>query len=160
MTVNIADRHAASVAVAIVERPRLPVRHQIAIEVAPREQDVGSARHKLRETLISWGIEDGEELRSAELVASELLTNAIRYAPREEMALTAVEGSGSLLIEVEDGGNPESEPAVQQAVPEDAVSGRGMTIVDAVAERWSWRPLPNGGRGTWALLPWRSEVPR
>ncbi|MFC4512253.1 ATP-binding protein [Streptomyces ehimensis] len=160
MTVNIADRHAAPTAVTVVERPRLPVRHQIAIEVAPHEQDVGRARHKLRETLISWGTEDGENLRSAELVASELLTNAIRYAPREEMALTAAEGAGSLLIEVEDGGNPSSAPTIQQGVAADAVSGRGMLIVDAMADEWSWRPLPNGGRGTWAVLPWPGGVAR
>ncbi|MEU1307851.1 ATP-binding protein [Streptomyces cinnamoneus] len=132
----------------------------MAFAVPPDERAVGKARRILRDALISWGAEADEEIPDAELVASELLTNALRHAPREELALTAAEGGGSLLIEVEDGGNPASVPTVQQAVPEEAVSGRGMTIVDAVAESWSWRPLPDGRRSTWALLPWHSEATR
>lgn len=114
----------------------------------------------LRATLIEWGAEAEEGVPAAELVASELLTNALQHAPRSELALTAAEGGGSLIIEVEDSGNPKSVPTVQQMVSEDAESGRGMTIVEAVAESWSWRPLPDGGRATWAVLPWLNEVSR
>ncbi|WKK23917.1 ATP-binding protein [Streptomyces olivoreticuli] len=142
------------------ERPHLPVRHQAAFAVPPDARAVGKARRILRDTLITWGAESEECIPDAELVASELLTNALRHAPCDELALTAAEGGGCLLIEVEDGGNPSSEPTVQRTTNDNAVSGRGMTIVEAVAESWSWRRLPDGGRGTWAVLPWPSGVTR
>ncbi|MFF4408452.1 ATP-binding protein [Streptomyces sp. NPDC001407] len=157
---NCETRQVTVSAASPLERPRLPVRHQVAFAVAPHERSVGKARRMLRNTLIAWGAEAEERVPDAELVASELLTNALRHAPRSELALTAAEGGGSLIIEVEDGGNPESKPAVRQVVNEDAESGRGMTIVEAVAKSWSWRPLPDGGRGTWAVLPWLNEVSR
>ncbi|MGW1196520.1 ATP-binding protein [Streptomyces sp. NPDC002536] len=141
------------------ERPHLPVRHQVAFAVTPHARAVGEARRILRDTLLSWGAESEEEVPQAELVASELLTNALRHAPRAELALTAAEGGGSLLIEVEDGGNPVCAPTVQQAA-EDSVSGRGMAIVEALAECWSCRPLPHGGRSTWAILSWHSKAGR
>ncbi|MEU3355162.1 ATP-binding protein [Streptomyces sp. NPDC037389] len=130
----------------------------MAIGVAPHERAVAGARHTLRETLASWGNGSEDDIGSAELVASELLTNALRHASRHDIALTASEAAGALLIEVEDGGSPVSAPAVRRVVADDAVCGRGLFIVNAVADMWSWRELPHGGRGTWALLSWPGEA--
>ncbi|MER5780238.1 ATP-binding protein [Streptomyces mobaraensis] len=142
-------------------RPPLPVQRQVAFAVPPDERAVGRARHMLRDTLISWGsAESDERIPDAELVATELLTNALRHAPCKELALSAAEGGGSLIIEVQDGGSSSSVPTVQDAVPDEALSGRGMTIVDALTQCWSYRPLPNGGRSTWAMLAWAGEARR
>ena len=109
---------------------------------------VADARRFLLQTLRAWGI-DGDVSASAELIVSELVTNAITHtgsSPRLE--ISHLGDSGALRVAVSDGST--RHPATRDAGP-DALGGRGMAIVEVLAERWG---VSDQGEGkvVWAQL--------
>ncbi|WP_175409898.1 ATP-binding protein [Streptomyces sp. TRM64462] len=92
---------------------------------------------------------------SAELVVSELVTNAVVHGrPPVCLTLTWVETAAprpsALHIDVEDhGSTPDTLGAVP---PPDAEHGRGLVLVDAIADRWGVVGDPVTGSHVWAEL--------
>ncbi|MET0740502.1 MAG: ATP-binding protein [Candidatus Nanopelagicales bacterium] len=79
----------------------------------------------------------------AVLLTSEIVTNALRHG-RAPFRLTVEAVDGTLRVEVRDaGGN--GRPTVRGATPED-LGGRGLALVDTLADAWGWQP--DGTRGT------------
>jgi len=118
------------------------------------------ARLHARSIALEWGL--GDLADTVELVVSELVTNAVqasvdhdgrpRYSAEHGLACVhlrlSTDGQAA-LIEVwdENAGLPApTEPGL------DDESGRGLMLVDTLAERWGW-DLPTSGRGkvVWAL---------
>ncbi|MFD9127107.1 ATP-binding protein [Kitasatospora sp. NPDC059571] len=89
-------------------------------------------------------------LADAELALSELVTNAVRHGG-PPIGLRLAVSPEWISIEVRDGGR--GRPVVREPDP-DAVSGRGLAIVRAVADEWGVR---RDGSGTvvHAVLPLR-----
>ncbi|MGY1500602.1 ATP-binding protein [Streptomyces sp. QTS52] len=93
---------------------------------------------------------------TAELLLSELFANSLRHAsspPGREIGLRFATYDGRLRVEVSDANN--GRPAPRQANLEDE-GGRGLTLVQALADRWSFCPQQHGiGKAAWAelLLP-------
>lgn len=86
----------------------------------------------------------------AELLVSELIANAVLHSRVARPIDLWVEAEpGHLHIEVEDG-DP-SPPVPRPARPDDD-RGRGLFIVDRMAERWGWDPLESGGKRVWCDL--------
>jgi serine/threonine-protein kinase RsbW len=112
---------------------------------------VSRARQELRRELGAWGL--GELTDTAELVLSELLTNALRHArtPRGRQIETRYERvPGGVRIEVHDAN--ETWPVVQKPSV-DAVSGRGLVLVDALTgARWGVSERDGVGKLTWAVV--------
>jgi anti-sigma regulatory factor (Ser/Thr protein kinase) len=80
--------------------------------------------------MTSWNL-DGA-LPDAELLVSELVTNAILHA--RSLARVTVERAGSVVrVSVCDGSS--ATPRVRDYGPT-AVTGRGMFLVDRIARRW------------------------
>jgi anti-sigma regulatory factor (Ser/Thr protein kinase) len=94
------------------------------------------ARHRLAEELKS--LVSADRLADAAAIAAELVGNAVRHAaplPGDVIRVAwRLLATGDLEIRVTDGGSP-SGPQVRVAGPE-AVDGRGLTIVAALADRW------------------------
>jgi anti-sigma regulatory factor (Ser/Thr protein kinase) len=99
---------------------------------------------------------------TAELLVSELVTNSVRFAsgpiPAQQYSgrvnagiiwLSVRHFSAGLLIEVFDT-NPS--PPVFADAGEDAESGRGLLIVDALSRHWSWFFPPGGGKVVYCFL--------
>jgi anti-sigma regulatory factor (Ser/Thr protein kinase) len=88
------------------------------------------------------------------LVTSELLVNAVVYGrPPIRLALWAT-GEG-LCVRVTDRG-PENPRRLGGGL--DAVHGRGLTIVEALADRWGIVATPDGaGKTVWAMWRWPSR---
>jgi len=118
------------------------------------------ARMHTRAVLAEWGLNDLAE--AAELIVSELVTNAVRAStgpdghPRYDGAGLPVvvvrlgTDHTRVLIEVWD--VIAGAPVAEQAGPDDE-SGRGLVLVDAVCERWSWQSVPGWpGKVVWAEL--------
>lgn len=101
-----------------------------------------------RQLLTEWvGDElEPEELDSAKLICSELVTNAVLHG-EGSIALEVDLDENRLMIEVIDEGRG-FEHEVRE-VPFEEVSGRGLTIVDAVANRWG---IHEGTTHVWAEL--------
>ncbi len=92
---------------------------------------VGDARRVIAAQLRDWGVLS--VLDSAELVVSELVTNARLHTTGPiEVAITAIESG--VRIEVKDGA-AHIEPSPQNPTTEDT-SGRGLTIVNALSADW------------------------
>jgi anti-sigma regulatory factor (Ser/Thr protein kinase) len=99
---------------------------------------------------MEWGLsrEHGE---TAELIVSELVTNALRASrglASPVVRLRLVSDGNSILIQVWDA---RDEMPVRSDADPDAESGRGLMIVDALAEKWDCYPL-DGGKVVWALV--------
>ena len=88
-----------------------------------------------------WGVEpDG-----AVLLTSELVTNAVRHA-RTEVVVTLCDAGVGVRIEVTDDapGTP-----VLGRPDVDATSGRGLSLVNHVADSWGVVRHPGDGKTVW-----------
>jgi anti-sigma regulatory factor (Ser/Thr protein kinase) len=88
-----------------------------------------------------------ELVEAAELMASELATNCVRHA-HTEFELT-IHTQGQIRIEVRDRG--EGRPTLLSPA-EREISGRGLRIVEAMADAWGVIPAANG-KAVWFTLP-------
>ncbi|QLH26996.1 ATP-binding protein [Streptomyces sp. Rer75] len=110
---------------------------------------VARARADLRMTLASWGLPTVEE--AALLVLSELITNAVRHVrvPGRQIETRYLHQGDSVRIEVHDAADPQ--PRLMTPPPE-AVHGRGLFLVDALADQWGVTPWTVVGKAVWAVL--------
>jgi anti-sigma regulatory factor (Ser/Thr protein kinase) len=149
-----------------------------ACELAARPESAKAARDFARITLQDWGL--GGYADAAELVVSELVTNALRHgllsAPRmlveHPVGLRLLCNAPYLICMVTDpgrGGPVRIEAGVG------AESGRGLQVVEACSLQWGWEPLGDGldggldghssaGKVVWAVLhspelPWAAGRP-
>jgi serine/threonine-protein kinase RsbW len=123
----------------------------VVFHLPARGSCVAEARTRLRLLLTARGV-DSEVREDAGLVLSELFTNAIRYSDSERIAC-AVRVTGSVLrLEVADQGRGLTVPHTRVAGV-DEEGGRGLLLVNALAETWGVHPCEDGkGRVVWAVL--------
>ncbi|MFJ7044499.1 SpoIIE family protein phosphatase [Streptomyces sp. NPDC101112] len=112
---------------------------------------VGRARANVARQLAVWGLEELDFL--AELVVSELVTNAIRYG-RPPIGLRLIHDR-TLLCEVSDAGS--TTPHLRRARVFDE-GGRGLLLVAQLAERWGTRHARHG-KTVWAELNASAALP-
>jgi anti-sigma regulatory factor (Ser/Thr protein kinase) len=118
--------------------------------VPPRREAVGETRHDVRKTLAGWGL--AEAIDDTELIVSELLTNALRHgAPAITLSLT-VDDAGRLAGAVTDQG---ARRPYLRPTGEVEESGRGLSLVDAIARAWGVEPHPGGGQGKSVWWSWQ-----
>ncbi|MFD9475290.1 SpoIIE family protein phosphatase [Streptomyces nojiriensis] len=101
------------------------------------------ARHLIRAAVAAWGARHRAD--EIELAADELMTNALVHTDgggHVSMRLTA---QGRIRIEVEDGSS--ALPRRREA-GDWAVSGRGLMLVDRLADEWGVEPR-GGGKCVW-----------
>lgn len=112
----------------------------------PVPESIRVARRFLACTLRAW--QEEALLADAELMVSELATNAVRHA-RSPFRVSLVRSGGSLRIAVDDLGAGVPREIGQSA---DGVSGRGIALVAALSEHWG---IDRGevGKTVWAELP-------
>jgi len=95
------------------------------------EESAGAARVLARVVLATWGL--GCLTDDAELIVSELVTNALRYA-RPHPIRVAISRPVPDVVEIRvSDRNPCALPVV--AAAPDAEHGRGLAVVDALAVR-------------------------
>ncbi|MET8167555.1 SpoIIE family protein phosphatase [Streptomyces sp. NPDC005329] len=107
--------------------------------------EVGRARAAVREQLHDWGLTKLAD--AAELMVSELVTNAVRHSRRSPVALRLVRGD-TLLCEVED--DDHELPTLLNAGPGDE-AGRGLRVVSALAREWG-ASRTAAGKSVWFEL--------
>ncbi|MGY4995521.1 SpoIIE family protein phosphatase [Streptomyces sp. 900105245] len=91
---------------------------------------VPRARRLVRERLLTWCLPHAVE--TAELLVSEVVTNAVRHAQGDRIGLRVVR-TDALLFEVTD--DEPALPAMLSAGPLDE-SGRGLRVVSRLAREW------------------------
>ncbi|MFF7330240.1 SpoIIE family protein phosphatase [Streptomyces sp. NPDC090306] len=118
--------------------------------VAPGDPEaLAEARHMIQAAVAAWG--GGERSDEVELVADELITNALMHTEGSAVvtfrALT--DGGGTpgrrLRVEVEDSSS--ALPRRREA-GDDGVSGRGLLLVELLADVWGVEAR-GGGKSVW-----------
>jgi anti-sigma regulatory factor (Ser/Thr protein kinase) len=100
---------------------------------------VPEARRALRELLDEWG--PPERSQTAELLTSELVTNALVHTDHDAV-LTATVGPKRLRVEVRDFVG--RRPRLRVPVADDGTNGRGLVLVQSLADAWGVRALGVG----------------
>ncbi|MFF2199770.1 ATP-binding protein [Streptomyces sp. NPDC058145] len=107
---------------------------------------VPEARRELRELLRHWGRPGRSEI--AELLTSELVTNALVHTDRDAV-LTAVVSAGGLRVEVRD--FVARRPLPRTPDTGEDTNGRGLVLVESLADSWGVRPH-GVGKSVWFEL--------
>ncbi|MDF5758779.1 ATP-binding protein [Spongiactinospora sp. TRM90649] len=124
-----------------------------------RPTSVRSARACTRRTLAAWALLDIAD--DVTLLVSELVTNAIVHtadAVRCQIELALNLSGRTLRADITDHGHSWPGPMEPpRAVPDDE-SGRGLTVVNSLADKWGVELLPDG-KTVWFLITVRRAVP-
>ncbi|MFE9000891.1 ATP-binding protein [Streptomyces sp. NPDC007875] len=133
--------------------------YEVKFRLPRRRSSVPRARALLHSALGEWGI--GQAAETAELVLSELVTNAMRVrVPRDRLVgvrIVWLMEDGLLRLEASDAG--EGKPEVR-APGEGETGGRGLLLVEALADRWGFEQRACGiGKTVWAELRAPDRVP-
>ncbi|MFC8276396.1 ATP-binding protein [Streptomyces sp. NPDC057271] len=123
---------------------------QVQLEVGPDPAEVGRARRWARSRLAGSGIEDDEPLaETLVLLISELVTNAVVHtgcpAVLRMLFGAGCAGAGTVRVEVAD--SSDRPPMPRRAQGEDT-NGRGLELVDGLADRWGWQ-REGAGKSIW-----------
>lgn len=112
---------------------------------------VSRARDHVCRQLRNWGF--SEDLgHTAQLVISEFFTNAVQHTQSSSIMCSLRLGDRQLRIEVLDEGAAGEGPCPREAAP-DAVDGRGLQLVGALADAWGVASAgQRAGRMVWAEL--------
>ncbi|MBV2353324.1 ATP-binding protein [Streptomyces sp. J2-1] len=121
------------------ESPRLG-----AMILYPTPDSVPRARRWFRKFIAPY--DPGCSIDDCVLLISELVTNAVRYGERDDTARVRVEwfrDRTALRVEVHNPGVPGE---VRLRCPDaDDANGRGLLLVDAIADSWRTGPSHFGG---------------
>ncbi|MFH8489037.1 ATP-binding SpoIIE family protein phosphatase [Streptomyces longisporoflavus] len=131
------DTYADDVTLLLVSFPTAP------LETAETALDceavsVPAGRRFLRAKLEEWGLTDHAD--TALLLTSELLTNAFRHA-RGPFHLRVWHSVRELGVEITDRSTPRPRARLAASTEED---GRGLCLVEALADAWGTRPSATG----------------
>jgi anti-anti-sigma factor len=118
--------------------------------LAPTPTAAATARRFVRETLQHWRLAppDGELSEQAQLLADELVTNAVVHA-QTDLRLRLEVGGELLHIAVRD-----FDHRLPRPLPDDpqAEGGRGLRLLEWVAVTWGAQHHPGGGKVVWCTL--------
>jgi anti-sigma regulatory factor (Ser/Thr protein kinase) len=141
--VHLALDETAARAALEVRPPAVARVHDLPADVtAPRlaRTLVGSACHE-------WGVDDA--LEDAELVVSELVTNAVEHARSASRLTLTADGRGlTVALRDRDPGRLEVAPSIER----EQARGRGLFVAAAVSRAWGVTQHADG-KTVWTLLP-------
>ncbi|MEV6835340.1 ATP-binding protein [Streptomyces sp. NPDC051133] len=133
------------------------------LEIRPDPAEVGRARRWARSRLPGLGIEADEPLaETLILLVSELVTNAVVHTAcpavlRLSVPVPQTEATPSTTLRLEVADTSSRAP-VPRCAAGDATGGRGLALVDCLADRWGWS-REDAGKSIWCELD-RCSPPR
>jgi anti-sigma regulatory factor (Ser/Thr protein kinase) len=112
------------------------------MELPTRADSARVARRFVRDTVVRWGLR--VQLDIALLLVSELATNAVLHAGNGLAVELAVDGN-RLRVSVNDG---EGGDLAMRAGRRAGETGRGLLLVERLADGWGVERIP-GGKAVW-----------
>ena len=134
---------------------------QVQLEVGPDPAEVGRARRWARSRLLGSGIGADEPLaETLILLISELVTNAVVHTgcPAVLRMLFGSDQSperDTVRVEVADTSDCPPRP---RHADNDETGGRGLELVDGLADRWGWEP-EGEGKQIWCEIDRAAALP-
>lgn len=116
-----------------------------SLRVSPEPESVALVRDFVAACCAEWGLTETTDV--ARLLASELATNAVRYA-HTPVTVWMARRPDRIVLSVEDAS---PEPATVRAPSELDEGGRGLQLVDALSDDWGEREVDNG-KMVWAEI--------
>jgi two-component sensor histidine kinase len=133
---------------------------QVQLEIRPDPAEVGRARRWARARLAGSAIAADEPLaETLVLIVSELVTNAVVHTGcpavlRLCLPQTPAPEKATVRLEVADGSTRAPVPRWAEC---EETGGRGLALVDGLADRWGWSP-EGAGKRIWCELD-RRDAP-
>ncbi|MBO1337660.1 ATP-binding protein [Streptomyces sp. VRA16 Mangrove soil] len=130
---------------------------QVQLEVGADPAEVGRARRWARSRLAGSGIDADEPVaETLILLVSELVTNAVVHTGRPAVLRMVLPGEsgigeacpGTVRVEVADSS---TRPPTPRHADGEETNGRGLELVDVLADRWGWRP-EGAGKAIWCEI--------
>ncbi|MEV7016691.1 ATP-binding protein [Streptomyces sp. NPDC093991] len=119
------------------------------LEIRPDPAEVGRARRWARSRLAGAGIGADEPLaETLILLVSELVTNAVVHTGCPavlRLSLPGADATGEVAVRLEVADRSDRAP-VPRCVGGEATGGRGLALVDGLADRWGWSTEGTGKR--------------
>ena len=142
----VTKEHDVAYLVDLLARLRRRHHESTALAVGPHPSEVGRARRLVAEQCRLWGC--GDLAADAELVVSELVTNALLHGDGQCEFRVSL-SDAALRIQVIDAGAGMPDP---RTVGQRDEHGRGLLLVSALCAAWGVEALPGGGKMVWAEL--------
>ncbi|MFG3202241.1 SpoIIE family protein phosphatase [Streptomyces sp. NPDC048192] len=157
----LADRREDDIALVLLYRPldgtvRPAVRRTLLSVAQDEPARIADARRHLRELLHDWG--SPEQIDSAVLLVSEMITNVLVHTDTDALLLAEVTGEAGLRrlrVEVTDAGD---DLPHKRRPGELASSGRGLMLIELLADAWGVEPRGEG-KSIWFELYEPGGVP-
>lgn len=108
----------------------------------------GAARHYVRTMACWWGVAP-EQVDALELIAGELVGNALKYSDSRLVAVVLSRTARTACVGVTDEGQGCASVPLRPGLEQEG--GRGLLIVEALADRWGQRKT-DGGFTVWAEM--------
>lgn len=113
--------------------------------------DVATARRSLRELCASHVVA-GQHCQDAQLALSEMLGNALLHA-RPPVHYDVQVTAAGIRLTVDDAGSGDlPRQRGRSQAPSWAEHGRGLMIMEELAQCWGCEKLPHGGLRVWAVV--------
>lgn len=124
------------------------------LEIRPDPAEVGRARRWARSRLAGSGIGVDEPLaETLILLVSELVTNAVVHTGCPavlRLSLPGAEAAEEAIVRLEVADRSDRAP-VPRCVDGESTGGRGLALVDGLADRWGWS-AEGAGKRIWCEL--------
>ena len=155
IAVVLLSREAAGPGGATTAHPARPVRRTMLTVAQAEAQRIAGARQQIRELLHDWA--DAEQVDAAVLMVSEMVTNVLMHTDGD--ALLVAEAAGELgarrlRVEVADASD---ELPHKRHPGETASSGRGVLLMEMLADTWGVDPRGEG-KSIWFELGERGRA--
>jgi len=106
-----------------------------------------AARRFVRSVLLEWALAD-DRVDSVLICTDELVTNAIVHVC-SDIDVVVSRSAGRVRVEVHD---RSTRPPLRRVEPVDADSGRGLRVVESLADRWGVSSDGPAGKAVWFEL--------
>jgi|HubBroStandDraft_6_1064221.scaffolds.fasta_scaffold130290_1 anti-sigma regulatory factor (Ser/Thr protein kinase) len=129
----------------------------IAFALSSTPESAGMARCHVRAALEYHGL--GDYASDAEIVTSELVTNALQHAGMDStqtiaVTLMHIRSPDAVAVVVADSS---PHPPVRRETTAGSEGGRGLQVIEALSVHWGWNP-DDTGKEVFAVLA-REEQP-
>ena len=131
-------------------RPTVQRERRISLTAGPAA--AGAARRQVRAAIYNWNVP--VDPPTAELLTSELVTNAIRHEKGETIRLVMTCACGKFRVDVHDTSRCLPMPVDR---PADAETGRGLMLVGSLSTDWGWYRTP-GGKAVYFMLAFEDDL--